>query len=105
MHVLNPLMSRVLEKSEFVEADLTFSESREYPYLFNIAAFDETTPVWAVVSRVRLNEQGAKTHALALTFQEAHPTLEPAGVVTDWSDTPILGLGEAVGKVTAKALL
>jgi len=50
---MNPLMSKILCKAEFIEAD----ETKEYPYLFNAAAFNETTMDWVVVSRVRLTKQ------------------------------------------------
>ena len=107
-------MSSILGKAEFVEADITFNESREYPYLFNLVAFDDTTLEWTIVSRVRMDKEGAKAHALAFrkSFQkceEDFPTFQPGvsltGVVTDWSDAEILGLGQAVGKETAKTLL
>ena len=62
---MNPLMLRILSKSEFVEADVTFNETREFPYLFNMVAFGDVTMEWAVVSRVRLDKEGAKAHALA----------------------------------------
>ncbi len=61
-----------------------------------------------------MDKQGANAHALPFkkTFQKCeadHPTFEAGvsltGVVTDWSDAEILGLGEAVGKDTAKTLL
>ncbi len=41
VHTMNPLMSSILEKSEFVEADITFNETKEYLYLFNLVAFDD----------------------------------------------------------------
>ena len=111
---MNPLMSSLLARAEFVEADITFNGSREYPYLFNLVAFDDRTLAWAVVSRVRLDKQGAKAYALAFrkSFAECeddHPTFQPGttltGVVTDWSDAEIRGLGEVIGRETAQALL
>ena len=47
---MNPLMSKVLSKAEFIEADITFNETKEYPYLFNVVAFNDTTMEWIVVS-------------------------------------------------------
>lgn len=45
-------MTDLLSKSDFVEADITYNETREYPYLFNMVAFNYTTMDWMVVSRV-----------------------------------------------------
>lgn len=114
IHTMSPLMSRLLSKAEFAEADITFNETFEYKYLFHLAVFDDTTMEWAVVSRVRMDKEGTKAYALAFkkTFQkseEDHPEFSPAdsllGVVTDWSDAEISGLGEAIGKeVTSKLL-
>ena len=61
---MNPLMCQLLSTSDFVEADITF-ESSDYPYLFNMVAFDEVTMEWSIVSRVRMNKQDTNTHALA----------------------------------------
>ena len=36
MLTMNPLMFSLLARAEFVVADTTFNESREYPYLFNL---------------------------------------------------------------------
>ena len=60
-------MTDLLSKSEFVEADITYNETREYPYLFNMVAFNYTTMSWMVVSRVRLTRQTADAYALAFT--------------------------------------
>ena len=104
-------MSSILGKAEFVEADITFNESREYPYLFNLVAFEDTTLEWTIVSRVRMDKEGAKAHALAFrkSFQkceEDFPTFQPGmsltGVVTDWSDAEILGLGQGCWKRNSK---
>ena len=54
---MNPLTAEVLSKAEFIEADITFNETKKYPYLFNVVAFNETTMEWIVVSRVRMNKQ------------------------------------------------
>ena len=34
-------MTQVLANTDFVEADVTFNEMKEYPYLFNMTGFDE----------------------------------------------------------------
>ena len=51
---MNPLMSEILSKTEFIEADITYNEAKEYSYLFNAVAFNVTTMDWVVVNRVRL---------------------------------------------------
>ena len=43
---MNPLMSEILSKAESIEADTTYNETKEYPYLFNAVAFNETTMDW-----------------------------------------------------------
>lgn len=79
-----------------------------------MVAFDETTMEWSIVSRVRMDKQGANAHALAFkkTFDKCkaeHPVFKLGetllGVVVDWSDVEILGLGQAVGKELATTLL
>ena len=72
IHTMSPLMSKLLSKAEFAEADITFNETYEYHYLFNLAVFDDITMEWAVVSRVRMDKEGTKAYALALkkTFQK-----------------------------------
>ena len=41
---MNPLMSEVLSKAEFIEANITF-KTKEYPYLFNVVAFNDNNGV------------------------------------------------------------
>jgi len=47
---MNPLMSEILFKTEFIESDITYNETKEYPYLFNAAVFNEVTMDWVVIS-------------------------------------------------------
>ena len=114
IHTMSPQMSKLLSKAEFAEADITFNETYKYRYLFNLAVFDDTTMEWAVVSRVRMDKEGTKAHALAFkkTFQNCeddHPEFNPGeslmGIVTDWSDAEISGSKEAIGKETATKVL
>ena len=51
---MSPFMSSLLAESEFVEADVTYNETREYPYLFSMVAFNYVTMDWVVVSRIRI---------------------------------------------------
>ena len=50
--VMSPLMSTTLASAPFIEADITYNETKEYPYLFNATAFDPITMHWMVVCRV-----------------------------------------------------
>ena len=102
---MNPLMSKVLSKAEFIEADITFNETKEYPYLFNVVAFNDTTMEWIVVSRVRMNKQDHQAYCLGFknTFQQCasnHFSFKVGesliGIVIDWSDSEIRGLSKAV---------
>ena len=111
---MNPLMSSILAESEFIEADITYNETKEYPYLFNVVAFNDVTLDWVVVSRVRMDKQDGNAYALAFskTFKKCkadHPDFEPGktlkGVVVDWSDAEIKGLSQAVGQDMAIELL
>ena len=111
---MNTLMRQILYTSEFVETDITFNESLEYPYLFNMVAFDEVTMEWTIVSRIRMDKQDANAHALAFrkTFdacKESYPDFSVGstllGVVVDWSDAEIQGLAKAVGRELANELL
>ena len=73
----------------------------------SMVAFDEVTMEWSIVSRIRMDKQDANAHALAFkkTFNACKQSYLDfklgetlVGVVVDWSDAEILGLGTAVGK-------
>ena len=111
---MNPLMCQLLSTSDFVEAEITFNESLEYPYLFNMVAFDEVTMEWTTVSHIRMDKQDTTAHALAFkkTFDACkgkYPNFKIGeillGVVIDWSDAEIGRLGQALGKDLATKLL
>lgn len=111
---MNPFMCSLLSTAEFIEADITYGETKEYRYLFNMVAFDYTTMDWQVVSRVRLDKQDANAYALAYskTFAKCKSQFENfvvgeslLGIVIDWSDAEIKGLEHAVGKDLASKLL
>lgn len=59
-------MIEILSKSDFVEADITYNETRECPYLFNMVHFIYTTMDWVVVSQVCLKRENADAYDLAL---------------------------------------
>lgn len=111
---MNPFMSTLLSKAQFIEADITYNETIEYPYLFNITAFDYTMMEWVVVCRVRMNKQDSSAYGLAFSklFSKCkcdHAEFEVGktlqGVVIDWSEAEMKGLGIAVGSELAKKLL
>ena len=111
---MSPFMSSLLAESEFVEADITYNKTREYPYLFNMVAFSYVTMDWVIVSRVRMTKQDASAYCLAYSktfnrckYSNNNFKLETSllGVVVDWSDAEIKGLGSAVGKELAITLL
>ena len=53
-----------LTESEFIEADITHNETKEYPYLCNVVAFNDVTILdWVVVSRVRMDKQDDNAYA------------------------------------------
>ena len=113
VHYESPHVQIVVSITIHIEADITFNETKEYPYLCNVAAFNEATMKWMVVSRVRMDKQGKNAHKLAFskTFNKCktdYPEFEPGktllGVVVDWSDAEIQGLGSAVGPETARKL-
>ena len=98
-------MSTTLASSPFIEADVTYNKTKEYPYL--ATAFDLH---WMVVCHIRI------TNKLAFCFQQmldkcikdksefgVGKTL--LGVVIDWSDAEADGLRLAVGEATANLLL
>ena len=62
--VMSPLMSTTLASTPFIETDVTYNETKEYPYLFNAAAFDPITMHWMVVCRIRITKQTKLEYAL-----------------------------------------
>ena len=110
---MNPMMSELLANSEFIEVDITYNKTMEYPYLFNVVVFDDITMQWTIVSRVRMDKQGKSAYQLAFskTFAKCradNPNFELEkgllGVIIDWSDADIQGLGGAVGPDVARKL-
>ena len=51
---MSPLM---LSEAQFIEADITYNETVEYPYLFNAAVFNYVTMEWVVTCRIRMDKQ------------------------------------------------
>ena len=59
-------MSQVLAEAEFLQTDVTYNQSAQYPYLFNAAVFNEVTMEWMVVARVWLDNKVNKDTNLHL---------------------------------------
>ena len=111
---MSPWMSKVGSEADFLQCDITYDDCRDYPYLFNAVAFDNTSMEWVVVARVRLDTQTSAGYALCLKklfdkCKNANENFELGltlqGIVTDWSDAEIRGLKIAAGKDTAEKLL
>ena len=97
--VMSPLMSKLAAGANFMQCDITYNETREYPYIFNAVVFNYTTMEWMVIGRIRMNKQDSNAYALA--FKK----LFSLGLVVHWSDAQIKGLQLAIGKEKAEQLL
>ena len=82
-----------------MQADITYNETKEHPYLFNMAAFNNVTMEWMVVGHVRMDKQGADGYALAFRkifgkCQSLHIDFKLGtsllDIVMDWSDAEIM---------------
>ena len=112
--VMSPLMSTTHASSQFIETDITYNETKEYPYLFNATAFVPITMHWMVVCRIRITKQTEKAYAFCFKTmfdrcKKDNPEFvvgkKLLGVVIDWSDSEAEGLKLAVGEKTANLLL
>ena len=63
MLAMSPLMSQVLSVP-FIEADITYDETNQFPYTFNVTAFDDVLLQWVVVGRIQVTSQSAQAYAL-----------------------------------------
>ena len=104
-------MAQILSSAPFIQADITFNEIREYPYLFDVTAFDDISMRWMIVCRIHLTTQTHEGYALCfrLMFDRCKkecPSFQLGktlvGIVVDWSD---VGLRDAVGEKLANQLL
>ena len=117
--VMTPLMAQILASAPFIQADITFNETREYPYLFNVTAFDDISMRWVIVCRIHLTKQTHEGYALCFRLmfdrcKKEFPSFELGktllgktllGIVIDWSDAEAQGLRDAVGEELANQLL
>ena len=102
-----------LTPTDIACGDITYNETREYPYIFNAGIFNYTTMEWMVIGRIRMNKQDSNAYALAFRklfskIQADHPHYSVGetllGLVVDWSDAKIKGLQHAIGKEKAEQL-
>ena len=85
------------------QCDITYDETRDYPYLFNAVVFNHTLMEWMIIGRIRLDKQN--TNAYCLTFKKLFAKNSLLGLVLDWSDAQIKGLQLAVGNDEGEKLL
>ena len=84
-------MAKIAAASEFIQTDVTYDESRDYPYLFNAVAFDEITMEYTILARVRLSQQTAETYALSFKkviakCKAACPEFEIGTTLASWNN-------------------
>ena len=49
IHTMNPYMEKLLSASEFIQTDITYNVTIDFPYLFNAVAFDYDISEWVIV--------------------------------------------------------
>jgi len=103
--IMSPLMCKLLSEDEFVETDMTYGENTNLMCLFNATVFDVATMKWAVVTRMRANQESAEFYKVAFstmfrTCSDKYPSFEVGkslkDVIMDWSNAELKGLREAV---------
>lgn len=62
---MSPLMATVAANSQFIQIDITYDNSKDYPYIFNAVAFNFTSMEWMVIGRVRLEKENKEAYSLA----------------------------------------
>ena len=107
-------MSQIASQADFIQCDITYDSSKEYPYIFNAVAFDNSSMEWIVVARIRLDAQNSAGYALCFKklFEKCKSSrsdfelgITLQGLLIDWFDAEIKGLRSAVGKEMADKLL
>ena len=103
---MTPLMIKVANSAEFMQCDITYDETREFPYLFNAVVFNDTLMEWMVIGRLRIDKQNSSAYCLAFKkLFEKCSNSNLRGLIVDWSDAQIKGLQLAVGSEKAEMLL
>ena len=107
---MSPLMATVAANSEFIQTNITYDNSKDYPYIFNAVTFSCTSMECMVIGRVRLDKQNKEAYSLAFkrTLERCSSVQEDfevgqtlLGIITDWSDAEINGLEAVVGHAKA----
>ena len=69
---MSPLMATVAASSEFIQTalhmiilNITYDNSKDYPYIFNAIAFNCTSMEWMLIGHVRLYKQSKEAYTLA----------------------------------------
>ena len=87
---MSPLMNQIADNVDFMQCDITYDETKEYPYLFNAVVFNATLMEWMIIGRIRWNKQNSSAHCLAFKkLLERYPSGNLLGLVVDWSDAQI----------------
>lgn len=130
---MNPLQSSLLSETEFLEMDVTFENSHEFPYLLNLTCFSYVTmrctctkcstplqftiamfiPVGFAVAHARMTSMTKEAYAAALRgiFECCNQDNDTnvvdtlKGVIVDWATAQIEGLKAAAGDEKAEQLL
>ena len=103
---MSPLMIQIASGADFMQCDITYDETRDYPYLFNAVVFNHTLMEWMIIGRIRLDKQNANAYCLIFKKLFAKCSKNSLlGLVVDWSDAQIKGLELAVGNDEAEKLL
>ena len=76
---MTPLMTKIASQAMFIQCDITYDQTQEFPYLFNAVAFNTILMEWMVIARIRLNKQSADAYALAFkkVFRNVNPIVIP----------------------------
>ena len=93
--VISPLMSKLTAGADFMQCDITYNETREYPYIFNTVVFNYTTMECMVTGRIGMNKQGSNGYALAFRklfskIQTDHPHYSVGELYLAWLLTGVM---------------
>lgn len=93
-------MAKVITSADFIVADVTFPNVKEFPYLLNVVAFNYLTMEYMVCARVNMDRVSAKVYQMAFMeifscLNRYYPEFEekswaPA-IVVDYSEAQIKG--------------
>ena len=114
VYFATPQMLTVLNEARFIEADVTFPRTKEFPYLLNMSSFNFETLRYQVVARVLM------THLTVAAYKEAfakvlelttniHPEFEfgkgVRGWLLDFSEPQRDGLAANLGDQGTKVII